>query len=181
MKIYTKKGDDGKTMLLGGTRLPKHHIRIAAYGDVDELNSFIGLVSDLLPSHKETLREIQNNLFVVGSHLATEPDQAEKIQLPALPENASENLEKEIDRMTAMLPELKHFILPGGHATVSHIHVARTVCRRTERTATALAELSTVNPIFIQYLNRLSDYLFTLSRAAAQELGAEENKWVPKK
>ena len=93
----------------------------------------------------------------------------------------SENLEKEIDRMTAMLPELKHFILPGGHATVSHIHIARTVCRRTERTATALAELSTVNPIFIQYLNRLSDYLFTLSRAAAQELGAEENKWVPKK
>ena len=108
-------------------------------------------------------------------------DQAEKIQLPALPENASENLEKEIDRMTAMLPELKHFILPGGHATVSHIHIARTVCRRTERTATALAELSTVNPIFIQYLNRLSDYLFTLSRAAAHELGAEENKWVPKK
>ena len=96
MKIYTKKGDDGKTMLLGGTRLPKHHIRIAAYGDVDELNSFIGLVSDLLPSHQETLREIQNNLFVVGSHLATEPDQAEKIQLPALPENASENLENEI-------------------------------------------------------------------------------------
>jgi cob(I)alamin adenosyltransferase len=138
-------------------------------------------VSDLLPSHKETLREIQNNLFVVGSHLATEPDQAEKIQLPALPENAAEILESEIDRMTSELPELKHFILPGGHPTVSHIHVARTVCRRTERTATALAELSTVNPIFIQYLNRLSDYLFTLSRAAAHELGAEENKWVPKK
>ena len=161
MKIYTKKGDDGKTMLLGGTRLPKHHIRIAAYGDIDELNSFIGLVADLLPS--------------------TEPDQADKIQLPALPENAAETLEMEIDRMTALLPELKHFILPGGHATVSHIHIARTVCRRTERTATALAELSTVNPIFIQYLNRLSDYLFTLSRAAAQELGADENKWLPKK
>jgi cob(I)alamin adenosyltransferase len=98
-----------------------------------------------------------------------------------LPVRAIENLENEIDRMTAMLPELKHFILPGGHSTVSHIHIARTVCRRTERTATALEELSTVNPIFIQYLNRLSDYLFTLSRAAAHELGAEENKWVPKK
>ncbi|MEY3836111.1 MAG: hypothetical protein RI989_1539, partial [Bacteroidota bacterium] len=150
-------------------------IRIAAYGDIDELNSFIGLVADLLPTHQSILRDIQNNLFVVGSHFATEPEQAEKIQLPALPADASEILEKEIDRMTAELPELKHFILPGGHPTVSHIHLARTVCRRTERTATALAELSTVNPIFIQYLNRLSDYLFTLSRAAAHELGAEEN------
>lgn len=181
MKIYTKKGDDGKTMLLGGTRLPKHHIRIAAYGDIDELNSCIGLVADLLPSHSEILYDIQNNLFVVGSHLATEPEQANKIQLPSLPENAAENLEQEIDRMTAMLPELKHFILPGGHATVSHIHIARSVCRRAERTSTALAELSVVDPVFIQYLNRLSDYLFTLSRAAAQELGAQENKWVPKK
>lgn len=181
MKIYTKKGDDGKTMLLGGTRLPKHHIRIAAYGDIDELNSCVGLVADLLPSHSEILHDIQNNLFVVGSHLATEPEQANKIQLPSLPENAAENLEQEIDRMTAMLPELKHFILPGGHATVSHIHIARTVCRRAERTSTALAELSVVEPVFIQYLNRLSDYLFTLSRAAAQELGAQENKWVPKK
>ena len=123
MKIYTKKGDDGKTMLLGGTRLPKHHIRIAAYGDIDELNSFVGLVADLLPTHQITLREIQNNLFVVGSHFATEPEQAAKIQLPVLPENASESLENEIDRMTAMLPELKHFILPGGHTTVSQIHI----------------------------------------------------------
>lgn len=181
MKIYTKKGDDGTTMLLGGTRLPKHHIRIAAYGDIDELNSVLGLVADTFSTYKNEIREIQNHLFVVGSHFATEPEQASKIQLPALPPTAIESLEVSIDKQTQHLPELKHFILPGGHTSVSFIHLARTTCRRAERTATALSELSHVQPEHIAYINRLSDYLFTLARTAAQELGAEEVKWIPAK
>ncbi|MFM7770203.1 MAG: cob(I)yrinic acid a,c-diamide adenosyltransferase [Bacteroidota bacterium] len=181
MKIYTKKGDDGTTMLLGGTRLPKHHIRIAAYGDIDELNSVLGIVADSFPSFSEEIRSIQNNLFVIGSHFATEPEQASKIQLPQLEENAVQNLELSIDMQTANLPELKHFILPGGHITVSYIHLARTTCRRAERTATALGELSQVNASHLIYINRLSDYLFTLARTAAMELKVEEIKWIPKK
>lgn len=181
MKIYTKKGDDGTTMLLGGTRLPKHHIRIAAYGDIDELNSILGLVADSFSSFKEEIREIQNQLFVIGSHFATEPEQATKIHLPALPTDAIERIEVSIDQQTQALPELKHFILPGGHPTVSFIHLARTTCRRAERTATALSELSSVNPEHIAYINRLSDYLFTLARTAAKELDVEEVKWIPEK
>lgn len=179
MKIYTKKGDDGSTMLFGGTRLPKHHLRVTSYGEIDELNSHMGLIADLLPSHSRVLRAVQNNLFVIGSHFATEPEQASKLKLPELEEQATSELEQAIDEQTAALPELKQFILPGGHPTVSHVHIARTVCRRAERTATALSEISEVNPTHLAYLNRLSDYLFTLARTATKELNVEEIKWNP--
>ena len=125
------------------------------------------------------MRSIQNNLFVMGSHFATEPEQAAKLKLPELSARATTELEQAIDEQTAALPHLKQFILPGGHPTVSHVHIARTVCRRAERTATALSEISEVNPAHLAYLNRLSDYLFTLARTATKELNVEEIKWNP--
>lgn len=179
MKIYTKKGDDGSTMLFGGTRLPKHHLRVTSYGEIDELNSYLGLVADSFTGHAAFIRGIQNELFNIGSHFATEPEQASKLKLPELSNQAITMLEEAIDAQTSVLPELKQFILPGGHVVVSTIHIARTVCRRAERTATALAEISEVNPTHLAYLNRLSDYLFTLARTASKDLGAEEIKWNP--
>ncbi len=179
-KIYTKTGDTGETALFGGKRLPKDHLRIEAYGTVDELNAHIGVIRDF-SSEEETsaqLLEVQNQLFTIGSHLACDPDK--KMKLPEILPESITLLEAEIDRLTAALPELKHFVLPGGHLSNSFCHVARCVCRRAERTVVALSHSETVEPILIQYLNRLSDYLFTLCRAFSQWNDMEEVKWIPK-
>lgn len=178
MKIYTKTGDSGTTALIGGTRLSKAHIRIDAYGTVDELNSYIGLLRDqnVNTSRRDLLKEIQDRLFTAGSHLASEPDQTRK-KLPDLHEADITLLETEMDAMDAKLPALRAFVLPGGHESVSFGHVARTVCRRAERAVILLHEHEAVEEIVIRYLNRLSDYLFMLCRMMTQELGAEEVAW----
>jgi cob(I)alamin adenosyltransferase len=182
MKIYTKKGDTGNTGLLGGTRVPKHHLRIEAYGNVDELNSYLGLVRDLVeaPEHQKLLISIQDRLFTLGSHLALDPEHVGKMQLPEVHESDVEALELEMDRLDAKLPEMRNFVLPGGHPTVSHTHVARCICRRAERAVSALADHEPTPEIALRYLNRLSDYLFVLSRSLAQELNATETPWIPK-
>lgn len=181
IKIYTKTGDKGQTSLIGGTRLPKHHIRIEAYGTVDELNSFIGLVRDTI-SEKELfdlLIEIQDRLFTMGSLLAADPEK-NKMQLPQLNESDVVLLEKAIDKMNETLPEMKSFVLPGGHPTVSHCHIARCVCRRAERAVLKLAENEKVDELVYKYLNRLSDYLFVLSRKLTQDFKANEIPWKPR-
>lgn len=180
MKIYTKTGDQGITSLFGGKRVSKANLRIDAYGTVDELNSFMGLVRDqeVNQNRRHILTGIQNTLFIVGSILATEPGN-EKVKIPALQENDVEGLEKEIDEMDAILPPLRFFILPGGHPSVSICHVARTVCRRAERLTIALHDQEKIDPLVIKYLNRLSDYLFMLSRKMTAELGVEEIAWKP--
>ncbi|MEZ4884532.1 MAG: cob(I)yrinic acid a,c-diamide adenosyltransferase [Chitinophagales bacterium] len=178
MKIYTKTGDDGTTMLFGGGRVPKHHLRIEAYGTVDELNSYIGLVRDQAISehHRQILKQIQDALFTIGANLATNPEK-NKVKTPDITEEDIALLEREMDAMDEVLPALKNFILPGGHTTVSFCHLARCVCRRSERLCVALAEQSPVAAILVQYLNRLSDYLFVLARKIGAELGAEEIVW----
>lgn len=180
-KIYTKTGDKGQTSLIGGTRLPKHHIRIEAYGTVDELNSFIGLVRDSV-SEKELfglLIEIQDRLFTIGSLLAADPEK-NKMQLPQLSENDVTLLETAIDKMNEVLPEMKSFVLPGGHPTVSYCHIARCVCRRAERATLKLSENEKVDELVYKYLNRLSDYLFVLSRKLTFDLKANEIPWKPR-
>jgi len=182
MKIYTKTGDQGTTALFGGKRVSKADLRIDTYGTVDELNSYIGLVRDQEVNRKRNafLVSIQDSLFVMGSQLATEPGNT-KVKTPHLSEESISQLEKEIDSMDAQLPPMKFFVLPGGHQSVSFCHVARTVCRRAERLTIALHQQESVDPIIIKYLNRLSDYLFVLSRAMASELGIEETPWIPNK
>ncbi len=179
MKIYTKTGDKGETSLIGGTRVQKHHIKIEAYGTVDELNSYTGLVRDLFndASSQDLLSGIQNQLFVIGSHLAEDHERS-KMKLPGVEGEWITALETAIDAMNESLPELKNFILPGGHPVVSHAHIARCICRRAERCVTALAETEETNPLIIQYLNRLSDYLFTLARYISIKNNAEEIPWV---
>ena len=179
MKIYTKTGDSGETSLIGGTRVPKHHVKIEAYGTVDELNSYIGLVRDSFDdAHSgEILYRVQNNLFVIGSHLAEDKSKS-KMDLPPIEEAQILLLETEMDAMNEVLPELKYFILPGGNITASHAHIARCVCRRAERCVTHLAETEVVEGPVIKYLNRLSDYLFVLARYIAFKNNAEEVKWV---
>lgn len=181
-KIYTKTGDKGQTSLIGGTRLPKHHIRIEAYGTVDELNSHIGLLRDVIedPSTKELLVSIQDRLFTIGSHLAADPVK-NKMELPALFEEDITALEKAIDVIDGLVPEMKSFVLPGGHIHVSYCHIARCVCRRAERAVLRLAENESVEDITFKYLNRLSDYLFMLSRWLTFHYKAEEIPWKPKK
>ena len=173
-KIYTKTGDKGETSLFGGARLPKSHLRIEAYGTVDELNSYIGLVRDCLTeeSTRILLKNIQDRLFDVGSNLAVDP--AKKMQVPEIQSIDIEVLEQAMDKMDESLAPLKNFILPGGHTTVSFCHIARTVCRRAERNVVALSMHDEVDEILIQYLNRLSDYLFILARKIAADLGVEE-------
>ena len=180
MKIYTKTGDEGFTSLIGGTRVPKHNIRIESYGTVDELNSWVGLIRDqqIDAGHKEILKQIQETLFVIGSHLAADPERS-KMKLPDLGIKEVELLEKTIDKMNEQLPDLTHFILPGGSTIVSYCHLARCVCRRAERIVTSLAETSAVESLVIIYLNRLSDYLFVLARKLANELKIAENQWIP--
>ncbi|HMV09113.1 MAG TPA: cob(I)yrinic acid a,c-diamide adenosyltransferase [Cyclobacteriaceae bacterium] len=181
MKIYTKTGDKGTTALFGGKRVSKADLRIDTYGTVDELNSYIGLVRDqpVNQIRKNVLIEIQDRLFTVGSILATEPGNT-KVKIPALNPDDVTFLEKEIDAMDASLPPMKFFVLPGGHQSVSFCHVARTVCRRAERLTIALNEHEPVDGLVIQYLNRLSDYLFMLSRKMSAELNAEELPWKPR-
>lgn len=182
MKIYTKTGDDGMTSLIGGSRVSKAHLRIEAYGTVDELNACIGLLGDqpVNALRKEVLKEIQDRLFTIGSHLASEPEQARK-NLPDLIGEDVVVLERAIDHMTDALPVLRAFILPGGHESVSFGHLARTVCRRAERAVIYLHEHEEVEEIIIRYLNRLSDYLFVLCRKMGQELEVEEVTWKPRR
>lgn len=181
MKIYTKTGDKGQTSLIGGTRVPKHHIRIEAYGTVDELNSWVGVLRDSIADEAVTtlLIEIQDRLFTMGSLLAADPEKS-KMKLPELEEADITRLEQAIDAMNEHLPPMRSFVLPGGHITVSHCHVARCVCRRAERNVTHLSETATVSALITQYLNRLSDYLFVLSRKLTHDLGATETPWKPR-
>jgi cob(I)alamin adenosyltransferase len=181
MKIYTKTGDKGQTTLIGGTRVAKSHLRIDTYGTVDELNSYIGLVRDQMVNagRQHLLVEIQDRLFTIGASLASDPEKSTR-QLPDLTEMDVERLEWQMDAMDTELPELRQFVLPGGHPSVSHCHVARCVCRRAERLVIRLSEESYVDELIIKYLNRLSDYLFVLSRMMAQELDAEQIPWKPR-
>ena len=189
MKIYTKKGDNGTTALYGGTRLPKHHIRISSYGEVDEVNSWIGMVRDQVEDSQisEVLLKIQHDLFTLGAMLATDPEKAklkngkDRLNIPLIEDGDIQFLEAEIDRMDASLPAMTHFILPGGHTLVSSCHIARTVCRRAERMCSLLQENEEVQDTILPYLNRLSDYLFVLGRMLSQQLEAEEIKWIPEK
>jgi cob(I)alamin adenosyltransferase len=179
-KIYTKTGDKGSTSLIGGTKVLKSHLRISSYGNVDELNSHIGLLSDTLqhPGITEILREVQDRLFTIGSSLACDPEREPKLKLPDLHESDIIFLEKEIDRMNELLPPMTSFVLPGGHVAVSQGHVARCVCRRAERSCVELHETGEfVDALVIKYINRLSDYLFVLSRYAAMLLKVEEIPW----
>jgi len=181
MKIYTKTGDKGTTALFGGKRVSKADLRIDTYGTVDELNAYIGIVRDqeINQKRKTTLVEIQDRLFTVGSILATEPGNT-KVKIPTLSEHDVVFLEKEIDAMDSELPPMKFFVLPGGHMSVSFCHVARTVCRRAERLVIGLNEDEPVDALIIQYLNRLSDYLFVLTRKMTHELNIEETPWKPR-
>lgn len=189
MKVYTKTGDSGTTALFGGTRVPKHHIRIESYGTVDELNSYIGLIRDqeINPLYQNVLIEVQDRLFTVGAILATPPEKEvlkngeKRLQNLGITENDIEYLEKEIDLMETELPPMTHFVLPGGHSTVSYCHIARCVCRRAERLATHLHEIEPTNELVLKYLNRLSDYLFVLARKLSQDLNAKEVQWIPRK
>ncbi len=189
MKIYTKTGDKGTTSLFSGTRVPKHHIRIESYGTIDELNSHIGLVKDqeIQPETREILNRIQDRLFTIGSTMATEPEKAtlksgkKRLNIPEISEEDILLLENEMDKMNEVLPEMTHFVLPGGHPAVSFCHIARCVCRRAERMATALYEISPFSELVLKYLNRLSDYLFVLARKLSKDLNAIEVKWIPEK
>ena len=187
MKIYTKTGDKGKTSLFGGTRVPKHHIRIESYGTVDELNSHIGLLRDQDIDAKVILFliKIQNELFTIGSMLAT-PTEKEKLKsgenrLKINKVNTDNiiDLENKIDEMNLLLSPMTNFILPGGNPIVSHCHIARCVCRRAERLCVELAENHTIDNNIIIYLNRLSDYLFVLARKLSSDLMIEEIPWIP--
>lgn len=182
MKIYTKKGDSGMTSLIGGSRVPKHHLRIESYGTVDELNAHLGLLRDqnIPETLIKDLLEIQDRLFTIGSLLASEPGKS-KMQLPQIFESDISFLEKRIDEMDEELEPMRSFVLPGGHSFVSYSHIARCVCRRAERNIVHLAANEEVNDLIIQYLNRLSDYLFTLSRKLSKDFDIEEIKWTPRK
>jgi cob(I)alamin adenosyltransferase len=178
MKVYTKKGDKGKTQLLGGSIVDKDHVKLECYGTIDELNSFIGNIydQDLKEFHKEILLNIQNQLFNLGSVISFDGIK-DKIKLPNITAKNIEMLEKAIDKMEESLPMLKNFILPSGHPTTSKCHIARTVCRRAERNLVTLSKTSEIDNLHLQYLNRLSDYLFVLSRAVLKENNAEEIEW----
>jgi cob(I)alamin adenosyltransferase len=181
MKIYTRHGDKGETGLLGGKRVPKNDARIEAYGTVDELNAHLGLLRDRVSDNSTVSRiqEIQSILFLMGSHLAIDPKEGSSFNLPNWPEQMTAHLEQDIDKMTAELPELRNFILPGGDSSASHCHIARCVCRRAERAVVALSTDDDVCLRSIEYLNRLSDYLFTLSRYLTKMNKGQEILWNP--
>jgi cob(I)alamin adenosyltransferase len=189
MKIYTKTGDAGTTALFGGTRVKKYNLRIESYGTIDELNSYIGLIKDqeISNSIKESLLKIQNELFTLGAMLATPPEKEtlksgkERLNIPKINASSILFLEEEIDKMDAELPQMTHFILPGGHQAVSFCHIARCVCRRSERLSVELNDLENINNEILKYLNRLSDYLFMLARKLSKDLLVEEIKWIPEK
>jgi cob(I)alamin adenosyltransferase len=179
MKIYTKTGDKGETSLIGGSRVPKYHLRIEAYGTVDELNSWVGLIRDQQINEKSvrSLLDIQDKLFIIGSNLAADPEKS-RMKLPALEHQDITFLEEEIDKMNNGIPELKNFILPGGHTVVSYCHISRCVCRRAERIIVHLNDESPVDEKVIIYMNRLSDYLFTLARFLSHRMQATETPWI---
>lgn len=181
MKIYTKKGDQGHTGLIGGTRVSKGELRIEAYGTVDELNSYIGLIRsfDIQTKAVQQLIEIQDRLFTIGSSLASDPEKS-NMKIPDLLESDVILLEDWMDEMDASLQPLTSFVLPGGHPFIGHIHVARCVCRRTERLVVTLDEHDFVAPLVLSYLNRLSDYLFVLGRRIAMDLSVQEIEWKPR-
>jgi len=189
MKIYTKTGDKGTTALFGGTRVPKHHIRIDSYGTIDELNSHIGLIRDqeINEHYQSILINIQDKLFTVGAILATDPEKAilksgkERLNIPKISDEDIALLEKEMDKMESQLAPMTHFVLPGGHQTVSFCHIARCVCRRAERLASALNEMEPFDSNTLIYINRLSDYLFVLARKLSKDFQANEVKWITKK
>lgn len=180
-KIYTKTGDTGETSLIGGVRVPKFHLRIESYGTIDELNSYIGMIIDAAPNHpqKPILLEVQDRLFTIGSVLASDPEKSH-MKIPDLHDSDITLLESEIDKMDATLPELKNFVLPGGNMTASYCHVARCICRRAERLVVHLATETEVPALVMIYLNRLSDYLFILSRKLVQDAGGNETLWTPR-
>ncbi len=183
LKIYTRTGDKGTTSLIGGTKVPKSHLRIEAYGTVDELNSYVGLCRDLLTNEqsRSVLQEVQDRLFTIGSSLACDPVKEPKMKIPDLREEDVVLLEKEIDSMNETIPAMKSFILPGGHSTVSHLHIARCICRRAERCCVRLEmESAELDQVIIKYLNRLSDYLFVLARFTSHQLKAVEIPWKPR-
>jgi cob(I)alamin adenosyltransferase len=182
IKVYTKTGDNGTTGLFSGERVPKHHIRIKAYGTIDELNSWIGLIrsQNIEKEQAEELIQIQHDLMYIGSELANESPDPSIQGIDTINEEAVSSLEHWIDRMTEELPALKNFVIPGGHVNVSNTHLARCVCRRAERFITELNTLTKTNPVIVFYINRLSDYLFTLSRKFAFDSGIEEIKWTPR-
>ncbi len=182
MKIYTKSGDKGMTSLLGGARVKKSHARIEAYGTCDELNAWVGLIrdQDIFDRYSEQLREIQDRLFTIGSVLATDPNK-DMMGLPDLKNEDVQALEIAMDTMSAELPELRSFILPGGHQIVSYCHLARTVCRRCERLIIRLQEEEGVNDMIVKYVNRLSDYFFVLSRKLALDNGVTDVAWTPRR
>jgi cob(I)alamin adenosyltransferase len=181
MKIYTRKGDTGTTQLIGGTRISKYALRIESYGTIDELNSYLGLIRDqaIDQKHISEIIEIQDRLFTIGSQLASEPGKS-TMKLPEIHESDVTNLENWIDSMDQVLPPMKSFVLPGGHTTVSYCHVARCVCRRAERITSHLNDEYPIDGVILQYINRLSDYLFVLSRKLTQDLGAIEQPWKPR-
>ena len=189
MKIYTKTGDKGTTALYGGTRVKKYNLRIESYGTVDELNAYIGLINDqeINQDSKKVLLKIQNELFTLGAMLATPPEKEtlksgkERLNIPKIDENSILFLENEIDKMDADLPQMTHFILPGGHQAVSFCHIARCVCRRAERLCVELHDQENIQHDILKYLNRLSDFLFTLARKLSKDLSVEEIKWIPEK
>jgi cob(I)alamin adenosyltransferase len=189
MKIYTKTGDAGKTSLFGGSRVPKYHLRIEAYGTIDELNSYIGLIRDqkVDSNTSSTLLKIQNELFTIGAMLATPPEKEilksgkNRLTIYKVTRDEIDFLEQEIDSIQKMLPEMTHFILPGGHQTVSFCHIARCVCRRAERLTVQLHETTPVNESVLIYLNRLSDYLFVLARKLTIDTKAKEIPWIAEK
>ncbi|MCK0145061.1 cob(I)yrinic acid a,c-diamide adenosyltransferase [Arenibacter sp. F26102] len=189
MKIYTKTGDDGTTGLFGGTRVPKHHIRIESYGTLDELNSWIGLIrdQDISDSSKKILIKIQEKLFTVGALLAIDPKKEklkngkDRLNIAKIGDEDINLLEQEIDKMELNLPPMTHFILPGGHTTVSYCHITRTICRRAERLVSQLNDYEPVDPTLLSYLNRLSDFLFVLARKLSHDIQANEIKWIPEK
>ncbi len=179
MKIYTRTGDDGTTSLFSGGRVPKHHLRVEAYGTVDELNSVLGVVRACKPSQQVDtwLEMIQNQLFQLGADLAT-PLDAKATWVVRVKVDQITWLENSIDSMTAELEALQNFILPGGTLAAAHIHVARTICRRAERLVTALQEHENIGEHPLMYLNRLSDWLFTLARYENKQAGESESKWT---
>ena len=179
MKIYTKVGDKGRTSLYGGTIVAKDNIRIEAYGTIDELNAYIGLLIDFLTKEepRSTLTMVQSRLFDIGANLATQRDREQP--LPKLDSETWLKLENEIDQMEKNLKPLSNFILPGGHREVSFCHICRTVCRRAERRVVSLTQTEEVDPGVIIFLNRLSDYLFVLAREISRYHRIEETPWKP--
>lgn len=178
IKVYTKTGDDGTTSLFSGKRVAKHHIKIKAYGSIDELNSWLGWIRDqnIAPERKDEIIKIQKDLMIISSQLANDG-----VELGIVPvgQNEVTLLEEYIDKMTENLPPLKNFVIPGGHTLVSSTHLARSVCRRAERIITELNDNEPIDSVLIFYINRLSDYLFTLSRKLSFDLAVKEEKWIP--